>query len=372
MKKHNLVIGMLAAISCAPLTIADDYWPSRYSSIGIEGSINDNLNVDETGNEDNLDRYGAFALTFEQQFSEAWGALLSYEYSEPDLYSNDDMSAEISRFAVGLRGYSTLSNSDWRTFAGLGAGYTDVEYKNSSLDNDMPFIRLEGGLQKLLSNRWLTEVGVRLSHEFGDSEDTNWHGFVGLRYLFSATRPKPRTTFVKPPVMPKPKPPVVVAKPPKPVAIPRCTQQDFLGLTGNAACKKILADFANLLPNIQFDTGKSTIKRSEVSKIAAIAKVLRSYPEAQLVLNGHTDNQGNRKFNQRLSEQRSASIKSELVKRFNIEPDRIITSGTGEMRPIADNNSVVGQSTNRRVDALIVYDDLDGEQSRLLSEETAM
>ncbi len=68
---------------------------------------------------------------------------------------------------------------------------------------------------------------------------------------------------------------------------------------------------------------------------------------------GHTDAVGNAAYNQRLSEQRAASVRNYLIETFAIDPDRLVSVGFGQerlKRPDAPRAAV-----NRRVEiALIV------------------
>ena len=57
-------------------------------------------------------------------------------------------------------------------------------------------------------------------------------------------------------------------------------------------------------------------------------------------------------MNQRLSEERAASVKEALEKR-GVDGDRLSTRGYGESKPIAPNKSAAGRAKNRRVEFII-------------------
>ena len=102
--------------------------------------------------------------------------------------------------------------------------------------------------------------------------------------------------------------------------------------------------------DILFDTNKSTIKSSSDSILKEIGLALQENPSIKISITGHTDNVGKEPDNQKLSEQRSESVKNYLTKNFNIDKSRISTNGKGASEPIKDNNSEANKQQNRRVE----------------------
>ncbi|OUY05671.1 outer membrane protein Omp38 [Acinetobacter populi] len=102
-----------------------------------------------------------------------------------------------------------------------------------------------------------------------------------------------------------------------------------------------------------FDTNKSNIKDQYKPEIAKVAEKLVEYPNATAKIDGHTDNTGPRKLNERLSLARADSVKSSLVNEFGIDANRLSTQGFAWDQPIADNNTKEGRAMNRRVFATI-------------------
>jgi formylglycine-generating enzyme required for sulfatase activity len=99
---------------------------------------------------------------------------------------------------------------------------------------------------------------------------------------------------------------------------------------------------------INFDIGKAKVKAESLPVIAQIVKYMHENPSLRIMIEGHTDSQGNDNANQVLSENRAKAIKAELVK-GGISVDRLETVGYGETKPIADNNTRDGRTQNRRV-----------------------
>lgn len=101
---------------------------------------------------------------------------------------------------------------------------------------------------------------------------------------------------------------------------------------------------------IYFDTNSDKIKPESHGVLKGIADVLKENSHLHIEIIGHTDNTGNEKNNQTLSEQRALSVKKYLNKTFGISDDRMTTNGKGQTQPIADNQTIEGKAQNRRVE----------------------
>jgi OmpA-OmpF porin, OOP family len=101
--------------------------------------------------------------------------------------------------------------------------------------------------------------------------------------------------------------------------------------------------------DIHFDTGKSTIKSESAPIIEQIVQLLKDNADLKLSVEGHTDNVGDPKSNQKLSEERAKSVVAELTK-AGVEASRLGAAGFGQEKPVADNRSEEGRAKNRRVE----------------------
>ncbi|MGK2863565.1 MAG: OmpA family protein [Chitinophagaceae bacterium] len=106
--------------------------------------------------------------------------------------------------------------------------------------------------------------------------------------------------------------------------------------------------------NIYFATGKYTLLSKSFKGLNEIARLMKADQDLKLAIDGHTDNVGRDEFNQKLSENRAASVKTYLIKQ-GIDVSRIISSGHGESEPIGDNNTAAGRQKNRRVELQLNY-----------------
>ncbi|WP_190246181.1 OmpA family protein [Gelidibacter gilvus] len=100
---------------------------------------------------------------------------------------------------------------------------------------------------------------------------------------------------------------------------------------------------------VHFETGKSTIKSESEPIVEALYQMMYENPTLHILVEGHTDNVGNKTSNQTLSEQRATSLKSALVNK-GIAPDKIKTVGFGQDQPLEDNSTDDGKAKNRRIE----------------------
>jgi OmpA-OmpF porin, OOP family len=105
-----------------------------------------------------------------------------------------------------------------------------------------------------------------------------------------------------------------------------------------------------ILKQIQFDTGKATIKATSFSILDEIVKLMRANPDiGHLSIEGHTDDRGAVDMNNRLSQSRAESVMKYLSD-HGIADDRLEAHGFGPSRPIAPNETEAGRQKNRRVE----------------------
>lgn len=104
--------------------------------------------------------------------------------------------------------------------------------------------------------------------------------------------------------------------------------------------------------SILFRSGKSTLLTTAQTKLDQVANALLSVKSRNLIIEGHTDSQGTKAFNQELSLKRAEAVRDYLVKQ-GYPADHILALGKGEESPIANNASAEGRANNRRVEIVI-------------------
>lgn len=84
---------------------------------------------------------------------------------------------------------------------------------------------------------------------------------------------------------------------------------------------------------IDFETGSFEIKGEETKYIISqLAKLLKEHSDIKVRIEGHTDSRGSTKLNQKLSEDRANTIRTNLILQ-DIDGGRISVSGFGEVKP---------------------------------------
>jgi hypothetical protein len=86
--------------------------------------------------------------------------------------------------------------------------------------------------------------------------------------------------------------------------------------------------------------------------LSKVATFLRSHPDRQVVIEGHTDSRGSDEYNQRLSRERADAVREYLVGN-GVTTSQISSRGYGEAYPVASNATEAGRLQNRRVDIVI-------------------
>ena len=112
-------------------------------------------------------------------------------------------------------------------------------------------------------------------------------------------------------------------------------------------------DIGYIFQNIHFDFDKATLKPEYHASLNEAAAALRDYPQARIVLAGHTDNIGTMQYNMGLSHRRAAAVRDYLVNAAGVDKNRITLSGFGFSDPIANNTTEEGRAINRRVQGII-------------------
>ncbi|HEY4118571.1 MAG TPA: OmpA family protein [Byssovorax sp.] len=152
---------------------------------------------------------------------------------------------------------------------------------------------------------------------------------VGIAVAACSPPPEPPA----PPPPPPPAPVVVVEPPPPPPAPPP------------EAPKPVPLD----LPGpIVFATGSDQLSAESEPALKRVAAYLTQQSEVTLLrIEGHTDNQGTKNRNQKLSEARALSVAGWLTKN-GVDCKRLFPVGFGETRPLVENTDDESRAKNRR------------------------
>ena len=106
------------------------------------------------------------------------------------------------------------------------------------------------------------------------------------------------------------------------------------------------------LGEILFDTDSYTLKEDAKDTVDNIINAIKqTYPDREIIVEGHTDNTGEANYNQALSEKRAKTVADYILPK--LEHDKLSYRGFGDKKPIASNDNPDGRQKNRRVDIII-------------------
>ncbi|MCO4764382.1 MAG: OmpA family protein [Myxococcales bacterium] len=121
-----------------------------------------------------------------------------------------------------------------------------------------------------------------------------------------------------------------------------------------------LARLIGAIRGIHFETSSDKLRKRSNRSLKRLLKVLKRYPIVRVGLSGHTDADGDRKYNVDLSRRRAAAVRAWLIER-GIAAARIVAEGYGPDRPVAKNDTAAHKAENRRVEFALLKASKPGE-----------
>ena len=223
------------------------------------------------------------------------GLNIAFKNDDANRLAAMDESAGIP--ALANHGFAKLWDGTKAFAAGrLGGG---VEYALSE--------RVALGLEynaNVLADKWNSKKGKN------DNLDWQQNLLVGVKIALGKTR---KHILIEEPVVPEPvveEKPVVVEKKPEPVVIPEIPE----------------------IPEVKvyFAASSSRLSPAEAEKLQPVVDYLKQYAEKQVTICGYASTDGQKAYNQRLSDRRAKAVARWLVDQ-GIVAERITAEGKGEM-----------------------------------------
>jgi OmpA-OmpF porin, OOP family len=101
--------------------------------------------------------------------------------------------------------------------------------------------------------------------------------------------------------------------------------------------------------NIHFPSGSARLDQRSAPLLDSIVDIINRCPDLVVKIAGHTDSDGGEAANQRLSEARAASVARYLAAQ-GVAADRMVSTGYGELQPVAPNDTAENKLRNRRIE----------------------
>jgi len=115
----------------------------------------------------------------------------------------------------------------------------------------------------------------------------------------------------------------------------------------------ILTNNKIVLNNVFFDFDKADLKPESFIELDKLVELLQKNPTIKIEISGHTDNKGDDKYNQTLSQKRSESVVNYVAQK-GILKTRLTAKGYGETQPIAPNDIEENKAKNRRTEVKVL------------------
>jgi OOP family OmpA-OmpF porin len=311
-----------------------------------------------------LESNPVYGLRVGYDFTKHLGAELLFDYVSTKFTEPADK-VKTNVYNYRLEGlYHFMPENRLVPFISVGMGGQSINY-DSGAENKTRFVADYGyGLKYFVTDWFAFRFDIRHVLAFG-SVYNNLECAVGLSFLFGGKKPTPSVTAREPEPAPppppakepEPAPPPPPIKEPEPAPPPPPPPLEEMKKAPEAASEveqKILEQGRATL-KVEFDTGKAIVKPKYNKEIRNIAEVMRKYPDLKIVIEGHTDNVGGKKYNLILSQKRAEAIKKVMVTKFKIDSTRIKAKGFGYSKPLASNSKKEGRQKNRRVEAAVEY-----------------
>ncbi|MCA6954698.1 OmpA family protein [Pectobacterium polaris] len=139
-------------------------------------------------------------------------------------------------------------------------------------------------------------------------------------------------------------------------ALAKIAQEENIAITTRAlqSQEKSGTETVGLVAQVQdsgmFDTNSAQLSTDGLRQVKKIATAMKEGDQSGVILVvGHTDATGSAEWNQRLSEQRAQNV-GRVLEQAGLSAQKLYFQGAGSSRPVADNATVTGRTSNRRVE----------------------
>jgi len=127
-----------------------------------------------------------------------------------------------------------------------------------------------------------------------------------------------------------------------------------VAMTGDFLVPRLSLDSSLL-----FDPGSFQLKPVILAEFQNVAYFIRFHNPSKLIIEGHTDSDGDELYNNVLSTRRAEAVRQTLISEYVfILPSMLEAKGFGEERPLVENDSEENNSLNRRIEVVVWWENL--------------
>jgi chemotaxis protein MotB len=121
----------------------------------------------------------------------------------------------------------------------------------------------------------------------------------------------------------------------------------------------------NMVDRVLFDSGQAQVKPAGLKVLHQVSDILKTVTNKQIRIEGHTDNvpistklQNRFKTNWELSTARATTVVRYLIDQSSVDRQYLSAVGHADTRPLAENDTAEGRSSNRRIEIVLYPKDL--------------
>jgi len=306
-------------------------------------------------------------LSLGYNFTERWGAELSFIYVEPEYdgppilqpsIDFNDADADIYLYRLDLLYHITNILPDMVVpYLAGGAGMQTINPDVKGVDSDNDFILNYGaGLKLFLTRSFALRADVRHVLAF-DGGDTYNHLLytAGLNFEFGG---KGKEAEVAGPIdsdgdgvtddidrCPNTPAGTVVDE----WGCPKAAEVVPAPVVTPPPAPPVAEQGAIIFRNIQFDLNKAVLREESYPILDEVTDYMKANPNVKMEVQGHTCNLGTPAYNLGLSDRRANAVRDYLVKN-GVTAGSLTAKGYGLTQPIAPNDKEENRALNRRVE----------------------
>lgn len=103
---------------------------------------------------------------------------------------------------------------------------------------------------------------------------------------------------------------------------------------------------------VLFQNDNITMIESNKDELWRLGNIIQEIPNSNLLILGHTNNTGSKKYNRKLSKKRAIAVANELIS-AGLDRKNIKIKGKGESEPLVSDSENLGHLTNQRIEIVI-------------------
>ncbi len=283
----------------------------------------------------NLDDESFYSLALGYQFALPYAIELVYAASDATV-SGASNSIDVEQARLDFL-YNIGQYGNWQPYLALGVANTS--FAETSIEDETS-LALGGGVNYQLSDRLALRGDLRHLSSVGDSKSKDLMLSLGLRLFFGSVADKVASASEEGSVQ-------------TPLSLNECVASNGEPDLENSACYQKVKQTESVELDVRFAYDSSLVATQFTPDVQALATFMSEYPSTTVVLEGHADNKGTQRYNQKLSQQRADAVASLLSQRYGIASERVSAIGYGESQPLVENVDDLSRAKNRRVVASV-------------------